>query len=110
MRMGPRWTRRTDGLHEYEERITLWRVHSFDDAIAKAEADAHEYAGDIEVNYLGIAQAFALDEDLEVLGEGSEVFSLTRPHALPPEEYVDRYIETPEYRRTERYRHTRQTN
>src|SRR2546423_11975227 len=26
MRMGPSWTPRSDGFHEYEERITLWHA------------------------------------------------------------------------------------
>jgi hypothetical protein len=113
MRMGPRWTPRADGLHEYEERITIWRANSFDDAIAKAEMDAREYAEDIEVNYLGTAQAYAISDSpeeldgAEVFSDGSEVFSLLRPHRLLPDEYIDQYIETSEYRHTEKYRHKR---
>ena len=96
MRMGPSWTPRADGRHEYEERITLWRSRSFDEAIARAEADALEYAEQVEVTYLGMAQAFALDTDVEVLADGAEVFSLIRPHELGPTEYLDHYFETRE--------------
>ncbi len=34
--------------HNYEERITLWRAGSADEAIAKAEAEARNYASTIE--------------------------------------------------------------
>ena len=34
--------------HHYEERITLWRAESVDEAVALAEAEAEDYANAIE--------------------------------------------------------------
>jgi hypothetical protein len=44
--------------HRYEERITLWQATSAGEAIAKAEAEALDYAAVIEEppdEYLGLA-------------------------------------------------------
>jgi hypothetical protein len=77
----------------YEERITLWRAAGLDEAIALAEADAAEYARDVnDAEYLGLAQAFRLfDTTLE---SGMEVFSLARDSPLEPSEYLDAYFDT----------------
>jgi hypothetical protein len=37
--------RGTKELTLYEERVTLWRADSFEDAIERAEAEADEYTG-----------------------------------------------------------------
>jgi hypothetical protein len=77
----------------YEERITLWRAHSFDDAIERAEADAKAYADLLDGKYIGLAQAFYLSEEGEV-GDGAEIFSLMRRSSLPNSEYLSLYFDT----------------
>ena len=57
----------------YEERITLWTAGGFDEAIAKAKREADKYAEAIEGRYIGLAQAFLIDQDPT---EGVEMFSL----------------------------------
>src|SRR4051794_15467466 len=88
-----------DKQHLYEERVTLWRAASFDDAIARAEADAAQFAADVNGSYLAIAQAFQL---YEPPGDGEEVFSLLRESDLSPGAYVDAHFDTG----TERQRDT----
>jgi hypothetical protein len=83
------------GEHAYEERITLWRAESFDDAIAQAEAEAHEYvdASDSDDEFTGLAQAFHLFEDP---GHGTEAFSLIRRSRLDSDDYLTRFFDTGE--------------
>ena len=76
----------------YEERITLWRADGFDMAIALAEAETHEYAAIVGMEYLGHAQAFHLsDADLQ---PGVEVFSLIRQSDLEPDAYLGAFFDT----------------
>jgi hypothetical protein len=77
---------------EYEERVTVWRATSFEAAVERAEAEANEYAADIDFEYLGLAQAF--DLKAVQIKDGSEVFSLIRTSLLAPGEYIDRFFET----------------
>jgi hypothetical protein len=87
-----RWTSYDE--KPYEERITLWWAASAAQAIEFAEGDAAVYAeSGVELTYLGFAQAYALDEGIE-LGHGAELFSLLRDSELPPGEYVDRFFDT----------------
>ena len=82
------------GESSYEERITLWRATSFEEAVERAEAEALEYAdlGEDEGHeYLGYAQAYHLFVDP---ADGSEVFSLIRDSDLDPEDYVDRFFDS----------------
>ncbi|WIX98908.1 hypothetical protein QRX60_33280 [Amycolatopsis mongoliensis] len=85
-----RWT----GTEErpYEERITLWRAADLGTAVARAEAEAREYAADTGVTYLGLAQGYATG--VQDLAPGCEVFSLLRDSSLPPEKYLDRHFDT----------------
>ena len=76
----------------FEERITVWLAESIDDAIALAEADAHEYAHDIAAEYLGLAQAYRLAAS--ELRSGTEVFSLMRESPLQPDEYLDAFFDS----------------
>jgi hypothetical protein len=81
-----------DAEHSYEERVTLWRAGSFDEAIALAEAEATEYAGDLtRTRYLGLAQAYVLADEP---GHGAEVFSLIRDSQLTPDVHLDAFGET----------------
>ncbi len=75
----------------YEERITLWRAASFDDAIERAELEADDYIADLDGEYLGVSQAYHLFAGDE-LADGTEVFSLMRRSDLRAEDYVDRYF------------------
>jgi hypothetical protein len=80
----------------YEERITVWRATSIEEAVEFAEKEAVDYAeSGYEMTYLGFAQGFALDEEVEP-GHGVEVFSLIRDSELPQAEYLDRFFDTGE--------------
>jgi hypothetical protein len=85
------WAGDPDG-RGYEERITLWRAVSFDEAIRRAEAEAQEYARDVGGVYVGLAQAFHLFEN--AVGDGAEVFSLIRDSELEPDDYLTRFFDT----------------
>ncbi|HET6152812.1 MAG TPA: hypothetical protein VFE15_07630 [Marmoricola sp.] len=77
-----------DGTMTYEERITLWHARSSRKAIEKAEAEANDYASEIDespVTYLGLAQSFHL---FDVPGPGAEIFSLMRDSTLEPDDYL----------------------
>lgn len=85
---------RDGGTRTYEERITLWRAASFEDAIARAEAEAAQYAtahGAGSTRYLQLAQAFRLSDEP---GDGAEVFSLMRDSPLKPTAYLDAYFDS----------------
>ncbi len=75
----------------------MWRAHDFDEAIAKAEAEAENYVsvgGDPGASrYLGFAQAYLIGEDVS-LEEGVEVFSLLRRSPLKRRAYLDRFFTT----------------
>ena len=78
----------------FEERITLWRAESFDDAIEQAEDEARGYAADLNGSpdaYLGLAQAYRLTEPP---GDGAEVFSLLRTSKRTAESYLDHFFDT----------------
>ena len=78
----------------YEERMTLWRAASLDDAIERAEEEAREYASTIKESpgtYLGLAQAYMLADEP---GDGAEIFSLVRRSKLPHDEYLDAFFDT----------------
>ena len=85
-----RWTEADE--RPYEERITLWRAGDLETALSRAEAEAREYAENTGVTYLGLAQGYETGETK--LTPGSEVFSLLRESALPPQEYLDRHFDT----------------
>jgi hypothetical protein len=77
----------------YEERITLWQAADLEDALARATAEAVEYAEFAGVTYLGeFAQSYPLADAPP--RDGAEVFSLTRSSALPPKPYVERFFDT----------------
>ena len=77
--------------HTYEERVTVWQVANEDEAIAMAETEAQEYASNLGVTYLGLAQLYVLTDDL---GHGAEVFSLMRDSDAAPEEYLSTHFAT----------------
>ena len=79
------------GNQVYEERVTLWHAEDMDTAIARAEAEAVEYAKDTDAEYTGLAQAYLLADHV---ADGSEVFSLMRISPLDVEDYLDRHFDT----------------
>ncbi len=76
----------------YEERITLWHAPTFDAAIDLAERDAEGYAQTLDMEYLGLCQAYSLPENN--VQSGSEVFSLMRKSAEDPKSYVRHHFDT----------------
>lgn len=86
------------GTSAYEERITLWRASSVDEAIARAEAEAKDHAETLGDVYVGLAQAYHLFQAPE---DGAEVFSLIRNSSLEPDEYLVRFFDSGD----ERQRH-----
>lgn len=76
----------------YEERITIWRATSPDDAIAQAESEAAHYAEVLPpIRYLGLAQSYEMVDPPE---HGAEMFSLIRDSDLPDGEYLDAFFDT----------------
>jgi hypothetical protein len=87
--------------HDYEERITLWRASSADEAIAKAEAEAETYASTIDEapgEFLGLAQSYELFDRPDV--DGAEAFSLIRRSFLDPDDYLTAFFDTGDERLT----------
>jgi hypothetical protein len=77
----------------YEERITLWSCGSFEDAVERAEQEAHEYVNMAALQgYVGLAQAYLVGE--EQPGDGEEVFSLLRDSELSPHQYASTFFDT----------------
>ncbi len=72
----------------YEERITLWRADSAEDAIDRAEAEAASYAWE-GTEPLPLFQSYRLSEEPR---DGAEMFSLIRRSPLPPGEYLDSFF------------------
>lgn len=71
----------------FEERVVLFHASNFDEAIAKAEAEANAYCSDVEIAvYLGLIDVYYLPE--EAVGEGTEIYSLMRDSDLSDSEYV----------------------
>lgn len=77
----------------YEERVILVRAGSLDDAIARAEVLAEEYATDLDgCTYTGFVDVFHIyDESIE---DGAEVYSLMRTSDLGRDEYLNRFYDT----------------
>jgi outer membrane protein assembly factor BamD (BamD/ComL family) len=74
----------------YEERVTLVMARDFNDALARGEAFANEYAREHDAEYLGFIDAYEISDDI---GDGAEVYSITRSSALQPKEFIDRYYD-----------------
>src|SRR3954462_770142 len=60
----------------YEERITLWKASSFEEAHRFAEEEAHKYASEAKCLFVGSTDSFHLFE--EGLSPGAEVYSTMR--------------------------------
>ncbi len=78
----------------YEERITVWRVSSARQAIAKAEAEAKKYTKMIcswggdwpKCKYIGYALSYETSE--KSVKNGVEIFSILRDSALDSRRYM----------------------
>jgi hypothetical protein len=85
-----------DSTRHYEERITIWQVANFDEAMERAEAEAEEYVEGTDKDYLvDFGQAFHL---FDAPVNGAEVFSLIRDSELAPEQYLSTFFNTGEER------------
>ncbi len=80
-------------LFLYEERTTLWRAASFHEAFALAEAEAADYAIDSACEFVRATDAFQLEGD--IIGHGSEIWSLMRGSGMEPEMYAETFCATP---------------
>ncbi len=84
---------KSDGPFDYEERITLWRADSAEEAIESAENEARRYADSLGYRYLNACSSY----QLSVTGfavEGKEVHSEMRKSKLDSDAYLDRYFFT----------------
>lgn len=84
------------GKSVFEERVTIWRVGSLDDAISNASSEAVAYAEslttpDSKTEFLGLCQAYALMDTIE---NGAEVFSLLRRSDLDRATYLNHFFDT----------------
>lgn len=78
----------------FEERVVLFHADGFDDAIAKAEAEAKDYCRglkDVGVEYLGHVGIYDLGHDDKVIGSGAEIYSLMRESKLSDDDYVKHF-------------------
>src|SRR5213083_2048593 len=75
----------------FEERITLWRAASEDDAIARAQAEATQYATSFGWKALAMFQSYRLSTGPS---DGGEVFSLIRRSELAADRYLDAFFDT----------------
>ena len=79
-------TRRAlDERYLYEERITLWKANSIEEAHAKAEAEARRYAAEAACHFVDSTDSFLLEG--ESLDSGSEVYSIMRGSNFDPDQY-----------------------
>ena len=91
----------TIGGHQegvYEERVTVWRADSPEEAIELAEAEAAEYVDGGGAEYLGLAQVYTMADELVA---GAEVFSLMRTSSMEPTAYLSTYFDTGAERQTD---------
>src|SRR5690242_6041190 len=75
----------------YEERVTLWDAADEDAAVRLAEADATRYGTDMDVGYLGFAQAYRVEGRPR---SGSELIAQLRASELAPDAYIRRFLAT----------------
>lgn len=76
----------------FEERVVVFRAASFEDALAKGEAEARRYCeGSTQACMLDHLVAFSLQE--REINEGTEVWSCLRDLDLTDEAYLERFYE-----------------
>jgi hypothetical protein len=91
-----RWAPRQDQSKKfiYEERITAWNAESLHAAIELAESEAKEYAEDIGSEALDLFQGYWLDDEIGLIPQGTEIFSLLRESDLDDDAYLDAFFDT----------------
>jgi hypothetical protein len=77
----------------YEERITAWNSDTIKTAIDEAEKEAREYAGE-GAEALDLFQGYWLFDEVDVIPQGTEVFSMLRESDLEPSDYLDAFFDT----------------
>ena len=77
----------------YEERTTLWRAASFQEAFELAEAEAAAYALDCHCTFVRATDSYHLFA--ESVGHGSEIWSRMRGSGMEPELYAETFCATP---------------
>ncbi|WP_269539483.1 DUF4288 domain-containing protein [Cerasicoccus fimbriatus] len=85
-------TRARKGETLFEERITLWKCASENEAYLKAETEAAKYATEANCIFIRATDAFHLFDEL--VSEGSEVWSTMRGSRFNAEQYEDTFIST----------------
>ena len=78
----------------YEERITAWNADSLNSAIELAETEAKAYAEKEGFIALDLFQGYWLFDEVSLIPQGSEVFSLLRESDLHAEKYLDTFFDT----------------
>ena len=89
-----RWAPRSDQKKKfiYEERITAWNCESIEDAIDLAEKEVKEYA-DEGAETLDLFQGYWLFDEIDLIPQGTEVFSLLRDSDLESCVYLDTFFD-----------------
>ena len=75
----------------FEERITLHRAESFEEAFEKAERAAREYDAEDGPEFVDCTGVYHLFDEP---ADGAEVFSLLRIADMEPSEYLNRFFQT----------------
>jgi hypothetical protein len=73
----------------YEERVTIWRAASVDDARRQAAAEGDAYAGEAGATRIDYIETYRM---VDPPGEGAEVWSVMRGSWLTPDEYLTRFV------------------
>ncbi len=107
-----RWAPRQDQQKQYlyEERITAWNAISLDEALELAEAEAKTYAMDKGFVALDLFQGYWLFDEVGILPQGSEIFSLIRESNLDADPYLDAIFDTGTERQSNYYTNPTQQN
>lgn len=77
---------------QYEERITLWRAESFEQAHDLANREATRYAEGRQAESLDYSEAYWIDPEIFELDV--EIFSFLRESDLAPAEYISTFYST----------------
>ena len=75
----------------YEERIIILRADSSDDALDKGTISANEYCESLGFKLHYIEEFSIVDDAIQ---EYTEVYSIIRHTAEPPENYIRKYMKT----------------
>jgi hypothetical protein len=81
-----------NGGGQYEERITLWRAQSFDQAAELAGQEARRHAEECQEEFLEYSESYWIDREVFELDQ--EVFSSLRRSDLAPSQYINTFFAT----------------